>query len=87
MFGEHPLVASNTDLTTDELDQKYQTLLSRFNTARRMNMDQSVLHQLDLLLSSIEAERERRRAVDDKADGVILDTDPIDIHASRSKRR
>jgi hypothetical protein len=49
-------------------------------------MDQGVLHQLDLLLSSIETEKEKRATVDDRANGVVLDTDPIINNASREKR-
>jgi len=42
-----------------------------------MQMDQNILHQIDLLLVSIENERARRNSVADKADGVVLDTDPL----------
>lgn len=77
--AEHPLLDPNSELTTEELDQKYNVLMTRWNTARRMNMDQSVLYQLDLLINGIQAERERRRTSDEKPNGVILDTDPITL--------
>jgi hypothetical protein len=73
----HPFSIPLGDLSVDELDKRYNDLMGRFNVARRMQMDQNILHQLDLLLSSIEEEKERRAKVDDKPDGVILDTDPI----------
>jgi hypothetical protein len=47
--------------------------------ARRMSMGQQVLHQLDMLIVSVESERERRRTVDDRPSGTVLDTDPIQI--------
>ena len=74
-LGDHPFSEPLGDLTIEELDKKFSDLMRRFNIARRMNMDQYVLHQLDLLLSTIEAEKERRRSVDEKPGGVILDTD------------
>lgn len=77
--GDHPFSSPLADLTPDELDQRYSTLMNRWHIARRMGMDQGVLHQLDLLLSSIEAEKERRVTVDDRNQGVILDTDPIQL--------
>jgi hypothetical protein len=42
-------------------------------------MDQAVLHQIDLLLNSIESEKIKRQNLDDQPDGVIIDTDPIII--------
>ena len=44
-----------------------------------MQMDPNILHQLDLLLVSIEMEKERRATLDDGKNGVIIDTDPIEI--------
>lgn len=75
--GDHPFATPLADLTAEELDQKHTLLMGRWYAARRMNMDQGVMHQLDLLLNSIEAEKDRRRGVDDLRQGVILDTDPI----------
>lgn len=87
MFGgDHPFSIPLSDLTSEELDQRYSTLMNRWHIARRMNMDQGVLHQLDLLLSSIETEREKRATVDDRLNGVILDTDPIQTTVSKEKR-
>jgi hypothetical protein len=85
--NDHPFSIPLSEFTTDELDKRYSDLMNRWNIARRMNMDQSIMHQLDLLLGSIELEKERRFAVDEKPDGVILDTDPIQINGSPHKRR
>lgn len=84
--GDHPLSASHAELTIEELDQKYNTLMGRWNAARRMNMDQGVMHQLDLLIGSIEQEREKRRMAEDRTIGVVLDTDPIVISHKNARR-
>jgi hypothetical protein len=76
---DHPFSTPLEDLTSDELDKRFNDIMTRFNTARRMQMDQNILHQLDLLLVSIENEKERRARVDDKVSSVIIDTDPIVI--------
>lgn len=76
--NDHPFSEPLHELTTDELDKRHADLMRRFNIARRMNMDQGVLYQLDLLLLSVEAEKERRRTVDDRPSGVVLDTDAVE---------
>jgi hypothetical protein len=87
MFGgDHPFSIPLGELTSEELDQRYSTLMNRWHIARRMNMDQGVMHQLDLLLSSIDMEKEKRAAVDDRINGVVLDTDPIQMNGSKEKR-
>jgi len=73
----HPFSEPLSECSSEELDQKYGQLLSRYNMARRMQMPPNILHQLDLLLAGIEEEKYRRAAIDDRPDGVILDTDPI----------
>jgi hypothetical protein len=79
-FGiDHPFSQPLDELTPDELDKKFNDIMARFNTARRMQMDPNILHQLDLLLASIELEKEKRSSLDDGKNGVIIDTDPIDI--------
>jgi hypothetical protein len=85
--NDHPFSIPLAEFTSDELDKRYSDLMNRWNIARRMNMSQDILHQLDLLLGSIEIEKERRASVDEKSDGVILDTDPIQIIGSPHKRR
>lgn len=85
--GDHPFSIALNDLTIDELDKRYSEIMGRFNIARRMNMDQYVIHQLDLLLTSIEMEKERRAMVDEKAPGSIIDTDPIDLKSNIMKRK
>jgi hypothetical protein len=77
--SDHPFSIPLEDLSQEELDKRFNDLMGRFNIARRMQMDPNVLHQIDLLLISIENERERRTRLDDKPNGVILDTDPIEI--------
>lgn len=74
----HPFIQELDDLTSDELDKKYADLISRFRSAKILNMPQEVLYQLDLMLNSIEAEKDRRLAIDDRPNGVVIDTDPID---------
>ena len=84
---EHPFSETLSEYTTDELDKRYSELMGRFNTARRMQMPQNVLHQLDMLLVSIENEKERRAMVDDRPNGVVLDTDPIDLSQVTFKKK
>lgn len=84
--NEHPFSVQLADLTTEELEKRYADLTNRWSMARRMGMDQGVLHQLDLLLLSVESEKERRRTVDDRAAGVILDTDPIPARAANTRK-
>ena len=66
------------EYTSDELEKRLADLNKRFYAARRLNMGDYVYHQLDLLITEIEYEKERRY-YGDKGDlgGVILDTDPI----------
>ena len=77
--SDHPFSTPLEEHSQDELDKRFNDLMSRFNIARRMHMDPNVLHQIDLLLVSVENEKYRRASVDEKANGVILDTDPIEI--------
>lgn len=76
MTAEHP-VTKLTELTAEELDKNHSILLRRWQIARQMQMGQDVLHQLDLMLNSIETEKERRARIDESPDGVIMETDPI----------
>jgi hypothetical protein len=84
---EHPFSSGMNDYTVDELDRKYNELMNRFHIARRMGMDQGVLHQLDLLLLGIENEKMRRMSVDDKPNGSILETDPLTTANSQPIRK
>ena len=85
--SEHPFSIPLIELTTDELDKRYSDLMGRFNIARRMQMAPYVLHQIDMLLVSIENEKERRHMVDDRPNGVVLDTDPIADLTQPTKKR
>lgn len=84
--GDHPFSEPLNELTSEELDKRHSDLMRRFNIARRMNMDQGVLHQLDLLLLSVEAEKDRRRSIDDRASGVVLDTDAPEQKTDANKK-
>ncbi len=78
-MNEHPLSEDITKLSSDELDKRYSELMKRFTIARRMNMGQSVVDQLNLMLDTIENEKYRR--LQDhvtESDPVVIDTDPID---------
>jgi hypothetical protein len=77
MTIDHPFIQPLTELTMDELDKKYADLMQRWRTARGMNMESNVLHQFDLLLSSIEEERYKRLMAEERPNGVVIDTDPI----------
>lgn len=79
MNGEHPFNIPLAEMSHEELEKRFADIMRRYQIARRMQMDQSILYQLDLLLNSIEFEKERRSMIDDKPSGVILDTDPITI--------
>ena len=79
MTSDHPFFETLSDLSSDELDKKHTELMNRFRVARGMNMHQEVLHQIDLMLNTIEAEKIKRQGLDEPADGVILETDPIVI--------
>lgn len=74
---EHPLAQDFTQLSDDELDKKYNDLSRRWILAKRMGMDEYVLHQLDIMLNSMENEKYRRMEIPESDNPVILDTDPI----------
>lgn len=78
-MNDHPLQSNLTELSNDELDKRYNDLSRRWQLAKRMNMDSYVLHQLDVMLTSMEAEKERRMLLLSPDDGqsVVLETDPI----------
>ena len=77
MSEQHPLSQDFGKLSDDELDKKYNELSRRWQLARRMGMDEYVLHQLDILLNSMEDEKYRRMSFPESNDGVVLETDPI----------
>lgn len=76
-MNDHPLAQNFTALSDDELDKKYNELSRRWQLAKRMNMDQYVMHQLDILLSSMEEEKHRRILSPEDDKKVLIDTDPI----------
>lgn len=84
--NDHPFSTALFDLTAEELDRRYSDLMRRWGMARRMGMDQGVLHQLDLLLQSVESEKQRRALAEEKPGGTILDTDPITLPEFNRKR-
>jgi len=74
-MNEHPLGTNLTELSYDDLEKKLTELNKRWSTAKRMNMDQTVLYQLDLMLQSLEYEKQRRALQLDQTSGVVIDTD------------
>lgn len=81
MSNEHPLSEDLTKLTDDDLSKKYNELSRRWQIARRMNMDSYIMHQLNIMLDGIEAEKQRRiMMTTDDSNSIVLDTDPIDIN-------
>jgi hypothetical protein len=80
----HPFTEPLGELTIEELDDRYIKLMNRWRMARRMQMNEAVMFQLDLLISGIEDEKSRRmKSSDDIPNGVVLDTDPIKIDHKR----
>ena len=72
----HPFEEDITKLSIDELSARYTELLKRYNIARRLDMSQDVIYQLDLMLEGIEFEKTRRLEVPDKNENpVVIDTD------------
>jgi hypothetical protein len=79
MINEHPLNDDITKLSVDELDKRYTELMKRYTIARRLNMNESVLYQLNIILDSIEFEKMRRlQDYNDDSNPVVIDTDPIE---------
>jgi len=76
---DHPFFENPQDLSNDELEKKHSDILNRLRVARGMSMHPEVLNQIDLLLNSVEIEKQRRAALDDQTSGVVLDTDPIEL--------
>ena len=79
MINEHPLSEDITKLSVDELDKRYTELMKRYAIARRMNMNEGVMHQLNILLDAIDNEK-MRRLYDQPGESipVVIDTDPIE---------
>lgn len=73
--NQHPLSEDLTKLSLDELDRRYGEIMKRYVTARRMNMNSGVMHQLDIMLDGIEFEKMRRLQEADNSDPVVIDTD------------
>ena len=74
-MNEHPLSDNLLDLSYEDLDKRINELTKRWHTARRMNMNQDVMHQLNIMLDSLEAEKQRRAFAIDEKGGVVIDTD------------
>lgn len=73
----HPLAPDIHDLSDDDLEKQIAQLTNRFWAARRLGIQENVLHQLDLLLEHYEQERERRQQGNQDTSGVVLETDPL----------
>ena len=86
MNNEHPLSQDLTKLSDDDLDKKYNEVSRRWQIAKRMGMDQYVIHQLDIILDGIEAEKYNRMQMTDDGKTVVLETDPIPSDKKDSKK-
>jgi hypothetical protein len=84
-MNEHPLSEDLSKLGNDELDKKYNELSRRWQLARRMGMDEYVMHQLDIMLSGMESEKQRRLMLPEDDNHVVIDTDPIIKKTSEKK--
>jgi len=73
----HPLAPDLSNLSDEDLEKQMQKLTSRFYTARGMNVPENVMYQLDLMLLTYEAERDRRKDVPPEQGGLVLETDPL----------
>ena len=71
----HPGQESYADLSDEELSSRYNQLIRRYDIACRMNMDRNVLHQMELLLNSIDDEKLNRIAAPTDDIVVVIDTD------------
>jgi hypothetical protein len=78
MNNEHPLGDDLTKLSYEDLERRLTELNKRWYAAKRMNLDHSVLYQLDLLLQSAEYERQRRANTQPEKTGEVLNTDWTD---------
>ena len=74
-MNEHPLGTNLAELSYEDLEKRLTELNKRWFTAKRMNMNQTVLYQLDLMLQSLEYEKQRRAMQLDQKGGVVIDTD------------
>lgn len=83
MTAEHPFNIPLSELSSEELERRQAQLIQRFRIARQMQMNEDVLNQLDLMMNSIDIEKERRISLEIKQNGVILETDPIEIVQSK----
>lgn len=71
----HPLSDDLTKLTSEELDKRYSELMRRYSIARRMQMNQDIMYQLDIMMDGISFEKMRRLEEDADANPVVIDTD------------
>jgi hypothetical protein len=74
-MNEHPLTDNLMDLSYEDLDKRINELTKRWHTARRMNMNPDVMHQLNIMLDGLEAEKQRRAFAQENKSGVVIDTD------------
>ena len=74
-MNEHPLGDDLTKLSYDDLEKRLTELTKRWYTAKRMNMHESVLYQLDLMLQVLEAVKSRRAHPQQQSSGEVINTD------------
>ena len=75
MNSEHPLQDDLTKLSYEDLEKRLSELTKRYYAARRMNMNESVLYQLDIMLQGLESEKQRRASSQAEISGEVINTD------------
>ena len=74
-MNENPLSDNLTDLSYEDLEKRLTELNKRWYAAKRMNMNQSVLYQLDIMLQGLESEKQRRAMTAPETGGEVLNSD------------
>ena len=75
MNNEHPLQDDLSKLSYDDLEKRLSELTKRWYAAKRMNMNESVLFQLDIMLQGLESEKMRRAHSQAETGGEVINTD------------
>ena len=79
----HPLLLDIKGLGYEELERRYQSISSRMQKLRAMGQSSHEMwDQLQLMLETLDAEKQERLAMQDytaadNQDSVVIDTDPI----------
>jgi hypothetical protein len=79
----HPLVHNIKELSSEELDKKYQEISKRLQKLRAWNQhDHEMYHQLQLMLDGIDLEKEERLLINIEENNktessIVVNTDPL----------